>query len=219
MSGNSSPSDVTLLLAAVAGGDVASRERLFVVVHGELLRIAEAHMRQQRGGHTLDAGALVSEAYIKLSGGEGRDWESRSHFFRVAAAAMRSVLIDHARRKSADKRAGTSVPIELAAGEIAVGAPTVAFLDLEFALQELEAINPEAARVAELKLLGGQSIEDVAYSLGRSFDSVRDAWRMARNWLRWRLQDQDRDANAAPSDSPRFQAPRDGGAASSDGPQ
>lgn len=173
----------TALLAQVRAGDAHARERLLPLVYEELRALAERYMRGQRPGHTLQTTALVNEAYIRLVAREAQGWESRAHFMAVAAAAMRSVLIDHARRKGTDKRGGgrRRVPIEGAA--ILTEDPVEDLLAIDEALTRLSAMDEQKGRIVELRFFGGLTNEDTAQAVGVSPATVKREWRFARAWL------------------------------------
>ena len=181
----SSPADVTRLLQAWSDGDSAALDELLPVVYRELHRQAERYMRAQSPGHTLQATALVNEAYLRLAGREPVDWKSRAHFFGVAAKAMRSILVDHARARQASKRGGGADPVTLAADE--AGAQPVEVLELDETLQRLAELDPRKATLVELRWFGGLSIEEAAEVLAVSTATAKREWRTARAWLRREL--------------------------------
>lgn len=179
--------EITRLLARLAQSDGAAKEALFAAAYSDLRKLAAAHMRGQPSAQALHTTALVHEAYLRLASGLERDWEGRAHFFRQTSAAMRSVLVDHARRIHADKRAARVLPIEFAADEAAIASTDVAVLDLHDALVELEDIDPAKAEIVQLMAFGGLPLHEVAATVGRPLETVRRHWRLARNWLRVRL--------------------------------
>ena len=155
-------------------------------VYDELRRITQRAMTNERAGHTLQATALVNEVYLRLDASDRR-WNSRAHFFAAAAEAIRRILIDHARGKSAAKRGGgrKSVPME---DSLAVtGAAEVDLLDLDAALIELNTMDPRMAEVVQLRFFGGLDVGEVADVLGFSKRTVEGDWTAARAWLRARL--------------------------------
>ncbi len=159
------------------GGD------LWRTVHDELRRLADRHLRNQRASHTLQPTALVHEAYLRLAGDGSRQWESRSHFFGVAARAMRSILIDHARRRNAIKRGAKidKFPIDTDAD---LGVDRDRYLvALDDALNDLVSVDAELARVVELRFFGGLTVDETAEVLGVSGATVKRAWKIARGWL------------------------------------
>ena len=187
--------DVTTLLEAWGRGDEAALNELFPLVYGELHHLAGRYMRAQPRGHTLQATALVHEAYLRLVDRRSVRWEGRAHFLAVAARAMRSVLVDHARRRRAAKRGGAERGgaewrLTLgAAGEVAgqEGEADVDVLALDAALTRLAALDPRQARVVELRYFGGLSIEEAARALGVSHATVEREWKTARLWLKREL--------------------------------
>jgi RNA polymerase sigma factor (TIGR02999 family) len=181
---------VTQLLLAWSHGDHASLDRLLPAVYEELRRLAARHIRQQASGHTLQATALVHEAYLRLVDQQRVEWASRAHFFGVAAKAMRSILIDHARKQRAAKRGGKAGRATLgAAGEVANPGPAVDVLALDEALIRLAEHDPRKSQVVELRYFGGLALEEVAEVLGVSLATVKRDWIAARAWLKRELTD------------------------------
>lgn len=173
--------DATQLLKAWRGGDLAARDRVIALLYEELHQIAARQFGRERREHTLQPTALVNEAYQRLAAIDRIDWQDRAHFFGVAARLMREVLVDHARRRQSVKRDGgervtlfTNLPAQ--AQEIDV-------LDLESALQRLETIAPDKARIVELRYFGGLSIEETAEAMELSPATVKRHWQIARIWL------------------------------------
>ena len=187
----SSP-DVTALLDAVREGR-GDPERLYAHVYDELHRIARRHRARWNGNDTLNTTALVHEAYVKVSGGEGA-YENRAHFLAVASRAMRQVLVTYAEAQRAQKRGGgvpdLSLDEGLAAGDAALlteaQADDVAALDA--ALGRLEKVNPRGVRIVECRFFGGMTAEETAEALGLSTATVTRGWRAARAWLYGELQ-------------------------------
>jgi RNA polymerase sigma-70 factor, ECF subfamily len=182
----SSTSDVTRLLQAWSDGDHAALDELLPVVYRELHHQAERYMRNQSPGHTLQATALVNEAYLRLAGREPIEWKSRAHFFGVAAKAMRSILVDHARARQASKRGGGVAPVTLADADQSGGQP-VEVLELDETLKRLAELDPRKASLVELRWFGGLSIEEAAEVLSVSTATAKREWRTARAWLRREL--------------------------------
>ena len=174
---------VTQLLADWGKGDRSALDRLFPLVHSELRRIAQRQMNQERGGHTLQATALVNEAYLKLVGQQSFEWQNRAHFFAVCAQVMRHILIDHARAHARDKRGGGAIQVSL--NEVAVVAEEQApnILALDEALRRLESLDPQKGKIVELRYFGGLSIEDTAEVLNISPRTVRREWQRSKAWL------------------------------------
>ena len=180
----------TAWLSAWRQGDLASRDRLVDAVYPELRAIAQRQLGGERAGHTLQATALVNEAYMRLSGLERIEWQDRVHFVHMAARVMREVLVDHARRRAAHKRDGgqrvSITSLDLPDGED--GGIDVAALD--GALDALERFDAEKARIVELSYFGGLNIEETAEALGSSPATVKRHWQVARTWLHDALSDQ-----------------------------
>jgi RNA polymerase sigma-70 factor, ECF subfamily len=178
-----SPQEVTQLLADWAQGDKSAFDKLFPLVHDELRRIARRQMSHERPGHTLQATALVNEAYLKLAGREGFEWQNRAHFYAVCAQVMRHILIDHARAHARDKRGGGTIHVSLE--EVAVIAPEQAdeYLALDEALRFLESVDPKKGRIVELRYFGGLSVDETAEVLDLSPRTVRREWQRSRAWL------------------------------------
>jgi RNA polymerase sigma-70 factor, ECF subfamily len=180
--------DVTGLLLAWRAGDAAAGERLLPAIYDELHRQAARAMRREDGAHTLQATALVHEAYLRLVDQRRAEWRNRAQFFGVAAQVMRRILVDHARAQHATKRGGAMQQITL--GDATQTAATHAddsaldVLALHDALDRLAAIDPEQARLVELRYFGGMNIEETAEALGVSPATVKREWAVARAWLR-----------------------------------
>lgn len=178
-----SPKEITRLLADWGRGDREALEKLAPLVHAELRRIARRQMSGERPGHTLQATALVNEAYLRLAGHEGFEWHDRAHFFAVCAQVMRHILIDHARAHSRDKRGGGAVHVSLDEAAVLGGGQAAEFLALNEALRALEAVDPQKGRIVELRYFTGLSIEETAEVLKISPTTVRREWRRAKAWL------------------------------------
>jgi RNA polymerase sigma factor (TIGR02999 family) len=180
-------SDVTQLLRDWHGGDSGARERLWPVVYGELRRLAQYHMNDQQAGHTLQATALVNEAFIKLV---DTDYAAASKgvFFALAARAMRSILVDHARARNSAKRGGDRARVTLAEEIAPSGGGAGALLDIDRALKELARNDPRKGDIVELRIFGGMTFDEIANTLGLSNATVRADWRFARAWLEARLE-------------------------------
>jgi len=178
---------ITRLLKAMAGGDAKAAEDLFPLVYAELHRLARAYMRRERPDHTLQATALINEAYLRLAR-EDTDWNSREHFIGIAANVMRRVLVDYARAHRAEQRGGGLKRVEMQ-DDLAISPDKldeVALLDE--ALKHLEAHNPRQAKIVELRYFGGLSVESIASLLAISPRSVKRDWSLARVWLFRELQ-------------------------------
>jgi RNA polymerase sigma factor (TIGR02999 family) len=177
-------SDVTRLLDAAAGGDPHAAVDLLPLVYDELRKLAAARMAAEAPGHTLDATALVHEAYLRLVGGaQPQDWNGRGHFFAAAAEAMRRILVENARRKKRLRHGGDLQRVELA-NEPAGHDPETELLELDDALSKLAAEDPPAADLAKLHVFAGLSIEEAAELLGLSRATAYRHWNYAKAWLR-----------------------------------
>ncbi len=184
--GSPSPNDVTQVLAALHAGDAGAHDRLLGVVYDELRSLARGYLNRQKPGHTLEPTGLVHEAFIRLVHQEEPSYENRVHFFAVAAKAMRQLLIDHARRKQAEKRGGGWDRVTLS-GLKSDGASEIDLLDLDHALTELGDLDPQQCRIVELRFFGGLTIEETAEEVGVSTSTVEREWRAAKAWLSSRL--------------------------------
>jgi RNA polymerase sigma-70 factor, ECF subfamily len=185
-----SQAEVTSLLLAWADGDAAALDALLPVVYAELRAQARRAMRREGAGHTLQTTALVHEAYLRLIDQRRVTWRNRAQFFGIAAQLMRRVLVDHARTRNAEKRGGGSPLLTLGAAEqaaVAAEDDAVDVLALHDALERLAALDPEQARLVELRYFGGLTIEDTAAALGVSRATVNREWAIARAWLRREL--------------------------------
>ncbi len=173
---------VTQLLKAMHAGDTQAAESLLPLVYAELHRLAKGYMRRERPDHTLQATALINEAYLKLVG-EDIDWNSRAHFIGLAANVMRRVLVDYARAHNAEQRGGGLKRVEMQ-DELAISAAQLDEVEhLDEALKKLEKENPRQARVVELRYFGGLSVEQIGGLLGIAPRSVKRDWALARIWL------------------------------------
>jgi RNA polymerase sigma factor (TIGR02999 family) len=163
-----------------------SIDALIPIVYEELRRLAHHYMRGERLGHTLQTTALVNEAYMRLVQIERIEWNSRGHFFAMAATVMRRVLVDHARERARDKRGGGLV-FTTRAEQAAVSSPAIDVLALDEALDRLADMDPQQARIVELRYFTGLTIEETAETLGISPATVKRDWTWARAWLYQRL--------------------------------
>jgi len=175
--------DVTQLLDEWSRGDRHALDRLLPLVYAELRRIAARQLRRERDGHTLQPTALVHEAYLRLVEQCSVDWRSRAHFYGVAAQMMRRVLVDHARRRAAQKRGdpGQRVPLDDIAET--APAPQIPVLALNDALSRLEQVDGGLARIVELRAFGGLTIDEAAHVLNVSPSTAKREWRTAKAWL------------------------------------
>ena len=178
-----SPQEVTQLLADWGRGDRAALDRLFPLVHAELRSIARRQMNQERPGHTLQATALVNEAYLKLAGQQEFEWHNRGHFFAVCAQVMRHILIDHARAHARDKRGGGAVQVSLEDAVVMPDEQAEHFVALDEALCFLERVDPQKSKIVELRYFGGLNIDETAEVLDISPRTVRREWQRSKAWL------------------------------------
>ena len=176
------PGTVTGLLMAWRGGNEAALEELVPLVHEELHRIARGCMRGERAGHSLQATALVNEAYLRLIGAQQVDWQNRVHFLAVSARLMRRILVDFARSKKYQKRGGGAQPVTLDEA-LVVAEPGRDLIALDEALDALGKLDERKARVVEMRFFGGLSVEETAAALGVSGDTVMRDWRLAKAFL------------------------------------
>jgi RNA polymerase sigma factor (TIGR02999 family) len=153
------------------------------LVYTELHQIAARRMRRERGGHTLQATALVHEVYLRLCGSEAIDWQNRAHFFAVAAQQLRRILVDHARRRHSEKRGGGAITFSLHEGDGPVIDRDDRLLALDEALARLESLDERAAKVTELRYFGGLSEKEASEALGISVATLKRDWAFARTWL------------------------------------
>jgi RNA polymerase sigma factor (TIGR02999 family) len=175
---------VTTLLGDAARGDERAVDELLPLVYDELRALAGRYMRDERSDHTLQTTALVHEAYLRLVGSDQVAWESRGHFFRVAAQAMRRILVDHARHHRSAKHGGKRRRISLNAVTPVRGeGPNLDVLALDEALLKLSAIDRQKTRIVELRFFAGLTAEETAGALGISLSSVERGWALARAWL------------------------------------
>ncbi len=172
----------TQKLNRMVAGDAAAASELAPLLYAELHALAERMMRDQGVAHTLQPTALIHEAWVKLVGGSQRSVESRVHFVALAARAMRSVLVDHARRKCAEKRGGRAERVALDTA-VAFEPPPVDLLELDEALTALTALDSELGRIVELRFFAGMSADETAAVLGVSAPTIARRWRVARLWL------------------------------------
>ncbi|MGE5413019.1 MAG: sigma-70 family RNA polymerase sigma factor [Syntrophomonadaceae bacterium] len=176
--------DVTALRGEWSGGDRDALARLIQLVYGELRRLAAAYLRVERPDHTLQPTALVHEAYQRLSKQRGVEWKNRSHFFAVAARMMRRILVDHARKRHAAKRDAAAWLVETVPGASVTTGRPAELLSLDRALEGLERVDADQARIVELRFFAGLTIEETAEAAAVSPATVKREWQTARAWLR-----------------------------------
>jgi len=185
-----SPHDVTRLLKKWSGGDQSALDQLMPLVHQELRRMAHQYMQREKPGNMLQTTALVNEAYMKLVDQTQIDWQSRSHFFGIAARLMRRILVDQARNQHRLKRGGHALQISLSEAESVLHEQAVNVIALDDALTTLAEINSRQSEIVELRFFGGLSIEETAKVLGVSPGTVMRDWTYARAWLLRELREQ-----------------------------
>jgi RNA polymerase sigma factor (TIGR02999 family) len=181
------PGQITVLLERWSDGDQSALDELTPIVYGELRQVAAAYLRRERPGHTLQATALVNEAYLRLVGQARGRWQGRKHFYGIAARLMRQVLVEHARKSQADKRGGGCAPLTLSHAEEVSGVSEVDLLAVHEALERLASFDMQQARIVELRFFGGLSIDEAADALGVGHATVEREWGLARAWLRKEL--------------------------------
>ena len=182
---------ITGILNDLSGGDETAADRLLPLVYDELRRLATHCLQQERPGHTLQPTALVHEAYLRLIDQTRTDWTGRAHFRAVASTMIRRILVDHARTRDRHKRGGgrERVSLDVAAASFDVVPDDVDLIALDEALDQLGELNERQRRVVELRYFGGLGVEEAAHVLGISPSTVKTDWRLARAWLKQRLQD------------------------------
>jgi RNA polymerase sigma factor (TIGR02999 family) len=178
-----SSDSVSQLLRRWSDGDKEALDQLMPLVYGELRRMARRYMWKQPSGHTLQTTALIHEAYLRLVGQEEKRWESRAHFFGVAAQAMRHILVDYARARATDKRGGDARAVSLEEAAIVSEERAAELVALDDALEELARLSPRQGRVVELRYFGGLSVVETADVLKISTDTVTRDWNQAKAWL------------------------------------
>ncbi len=186
-------SEVTCILSAIEQGNPQAADQLLPLVYDELRKLAAQRMAQETPGQTLQATALVHEAYLRLTGAEQLHWDSRGHFFAAAAEAMRRILIDQARRKQSTKRSGAYQRVDLDAATLCAKSEEKGQSDvlaLDEALQQLEREDPVKARLVQLRYFAGLSVNDAAEALGISPATAKRHWVYARSWLYGKLNGQ-----------------------------
>ena len=175
--------EVTLLLEQLREGSQEAANKLVPLLYDELRRMAGAYMQKERPGHTLQATALVNEAYVRLAGGQNH-WQNRAHFFAIAANTMRNILLDYARRKHAGKRGGEGArKVSLDENLMIEGNTLDSVIEVDELLGRLEQVDPRLARIVELRFFGGLNEEETAEAMRISESTVKREWRLAKAWL------------------------------------
>jgi RNA polymerase sigma factor (TIGR02999 family) len=178
------PQEVSQLLRAWSEGDKAAFDRLMPLVYQELRQMARRYMDRQQAGHTLQTTALIHEAYLRLVDcRQDVPWQNRSHFFAVAATAMRHILVDYARTRQAAKRGGDAFKVSLDEAALAIEPRTTELVALDDALRSLSTFDERKSQVVELRYFGGLTVEETAEVLKVSPETVARDWRLARTWL------------------------------------
>jgi RNA polymerase sigma factor (TIGR02999 family) len=181
-------SDVTKILSQIETGDPSAAEQLLPLVYDELRKLAAAKLAHETPGQTLQATALVHEAYLRLVGGaDVQQWNSRGHFFAAAGEAMRRILVDQARRRKAAKRGGEAQREELDGSEISASHPIEELLAVDELLDRLAEIDPAAANLVKLRFFVGLNMSEVAEAMGVSVRTAHDIWAYARTWLHQKI--------------------------------
>jgi RNA polymerase sigma factor (TIGR02999 family) len=184
--------DVTQILSRIESGDFTAAEQLLPLVYDELRQLAAHRLAQEQPGQTLQATALVHEAYVRLVDGEQtQHWNSRGHFFGAAAEAMRRILVDQARHKRSQRGGGNFQRIELSSVEPAVGANPLDMLALDEALHQLASRDPRAAKLVKLRFFAGLTVSEAAQALSVSVATAENEWAYAKSWLKLQLSTSD----------------------------
>jgi RNA polymerase sigma-70 factor, ECF subfamily len=177
-------SDVTILLNRINDGDGNAPEELLPLVYGELRKLAHSYLQRERANHTLQATALVHEAYIRLVDWEKVSWQNRAHFFAVAARLMRKILVDYAREKRARKRDfGQKLSLDEAISFSNRKNAEIDLIGLDDALEKLSKFDKTQSKIVELRFFGGLTIEETAHALSISPATVKREWTVAKTWL------------------------------------
>lgn len=178
------PNEITQLLQDWSGGDQTALDKLMPLVYDELHRLAHQHMRREQPGHMLQTSALINEAYLRMVDQPQIRWESRAHFFGIAARLMRRILVDEARKRNSAKRGGRAIEVSLVEGANVAEEQAANVVALDDALKTLQAIDSRQSEIVELRFFGGLSIEETAEVLKVSPGTVMRDWTFARAWLR-----------------------------------
>lgn len=189
------PQDVTIILQAVQEGDESASERLLPLVYDELRKLARRRMANEPSDHTLQATALVHEAYLRLVGGQHVAWDNRGHFFGAAARAMRRILLERARKYARIKHGAERQRVSLDEGKLALGQTSEDVLALDEALDRLEKLDPRKSEIVHLRYFAGLTIEETAEALGVSPATVKNDWKFAKAWLYAELRESDESAD------------------------
>lgn len=188
------PANVTILLQQWSRGNEGAIEQLFPLVYDELRKLAGAYLRRERADHTLQSTALVHEAFLRMVDQQAVEWQSRAHFFGIAARLIRQILVDHARARRAQKRGGDALTLPLDEALAVPERKSVDLVALDDALSALARLDERQAKVVELRFFAGLSIEETAEALRTSAATVKRDWVVAKAWL---LRELDRSGGAA----------------------
>jgi RNA polymerase sigma factor (TIGR02999 family) len=183
--------DITNLLLAWSEGDQAALDQLMPLVYSELHRLAQSYLQRERSDHSMQATALVNEAYLRLVDAQRVRWENRAHFFAISARVLRQILVDFARRRSYQKRGGGMRPLSLDATLIVGESPDDNLAALDEALERLAEIDARKSQVVEHRFFGGLTVEETAEVLKVSAETVKRDWRLAKSWLKRYLSEGD----------------------------
>lgn len=175
--------EITGLLQAWSGGDRGALERILILVYPELRKIAQRCLTNERSGHTLQATALVNEAYLRFVGIQQIEWQDRAHFFAVAARLMRRILVDYARSKGSAKRGADARRVDFNEALVVSAELDPALVRMDDALNQLATVDSRKAQIVEMRYFGGLSAEDIATVLGVSVQTVHRDWSFAKSWL------------------------------------
>lgn len=182
MSDGNNKKNVPELLAAVDRGEAGALDRLVEAVYPELKRLAHFQLALERPGHTLNTTAIVHEAFVRLSSGEGK-WNDRAHFLRAASTVMRHLLVDHARKKRTEKRGSGNAPLALEDDRLIAGDDGLAVIALDDALRDIAEIDPRLEKIIECRYFAGLSVADTGEALGMSGRTVEREWQRAKAYL------------------------------------
>ena len=181
--------NITHLLREWSDGDERALDRLTPLVYNELRQQAARYLRRERRHHSLQATALINEAYIRLIDARDVRWQNRAHFFAIAANLMRRILVDHARRRDAEKRGGSQIRLTFSDLIVVAQESDVDLLAIDEALNRLAEIDPQQARIVELRFFSGLNVDETATALGISPKTVKRDWSVAKAWLRREIGD------------------------------
>jgi RNA polymerase sigma-70 factor (ECF subfamily) len=183
-----STGEITRLLADLQKGNQEAASRLMPIIYRDLRRLAAAQLGRERSGHTFQSSDLVQELYLRLVKPGTGQWKDRTHFFRVAAHAMRQILVDYARKHKAKKRTGQWIRIELDESLGLLAGEASPLLALDEALTRLEKLAPRQSRIVEMRYFTGLSVQETAIAMGLGVTTVKSDWNLARAWLRRELE-------------------------------